>query len=195
MNVSSLSFDALLSLQQSRSHVAPPRLVEPGPNAVQLQQLVLAAAQAPDHERLRPWRLVLVPAPRRDALGQAFEAALLQRDPQADADARVAARDKALRAPCLLLAVVKHPQHPDDVPLIERLVSLGCALQNLLLAAQAMGLGSGLTSGQAMASQPLRSLFGLAEQEQAVCFVNVGTVSAHKAPRERPAVQDVLSSL
>lgn len=195
MNVNPLYFDSLLHLQQSRSHVAPRRLVDPGPDVAQLQQLVLAAAQAPDHERQRPWRFVLVPPQLRASLGQAFEAALLLRDPLANDSARAAAYDKALRAPCLLLAVVQNPQLPGDVPLSERLVSLGCALQNLLLASQAMGYGSGLTSGQSMASAPLRTLFGLAEHEQAVCFVNVGTVSVHKPPRPRPEVADIFSSL
>lgn len=195
MSLHTLSPDDLLQLQQNRSHIAPRRLVEPGPSAQQLQQLVLAAAQAPDHERQRPWRLIEVPAHRRADLGQAFEAALLERDPQADAQARASAFEKAQRAPCLLLAVVRQPQNADDVPLSERLISLGCAIQNLLLAAHSMGYGSGLTSGQAMASEPLRTLFGLAAHEQAVCFVNVGTVSAHKAPRPRPEVSDVFSSL
>ncbi|MFM1817716.1 MAG: hypothetical protein RL364_576 [Pseudomonadota bacterium] len=175
--------------------MAPRRLIEPGPTAQQLQQLVLAAAQAPDHERQRPWRLIEVPRQRRVDLGRAFEAALLERDPQADPDARTSAFDKAQRAPCLLLAVVRQPQNTDDVPLSERLISLGCAIQNLLLAAQSMGYGSGLTSGQAMASEPLRKLFGLAAHEQAICFVNVGTVSAHKAPRPRPEVSEVFTSL
>lgn len=195
MNLHTLSPDELLQLQQSRSHIAPRRLVEPGPCAQQMQQLVFAAAQAPDHERQRPWRLIEVPAHRRADLGQAFEAALLERDPQADSQARASAIEKAQRAPCLLLAVLRQPQNADDVPLSERLISLGCAIQNLLLAAQSMGYGSGLTSGQAMASEPLRTLFGLAAHEQAVCFVNVGTVSAHKAPRPRPEVSDVFSSL
>ena len=42
------------------------------------------------------------------------------------------------------------------IPVIERLISLGCALQNMLLAAQSMGSGSGLTSGAALESQRLR---------------------------------------
>ena len=77
----------------------------------------------------------------------------------------------------------------------ERLVSLGCAIQNVLLAAHAMGFGSGLTSGQALASPRLRALFGLHGHEQAVCCINIGTVARAKPARLRPAVAAFVSSL
>jgi nitroreductase len=74
-------------------------------------------------------------------------------------------------------------------------VSLGCALQNMLLAAHAMGYGSGLTGGQALGSLPLRELFGLAESEIAVCCVNIGTAARRKPARIRPAAVAFVSSL
>ena len=54
---------------------------------------------------------------------------------------------------------------------------MGCAVQNMPLVSHAMGFGSGLTSGQAMASARMRELFTLGVDETAVCFVNIGTVS------------------
>ncbi len=185
----------VLDLTKARSHVAPKRLVAPGPSEAQLAWMLTAAAQAPDHGRVRPWRFILIPSERRSELGQAFAQALRERDPLADAQALQAAHDKAQRAPCLMVAVVREPGPGDAIALTERLLSLGCALQNLMLAAQAQGFGSGLTSGQAMQSPPLRKLLALASNEQAVCFVNVGTVSAHKPPRARPEVAEIFSRL
>ena len=77
----------------------------------------------------------------------------------------------------------------------ERLVSLGCAIQNVLLVAHSMGFGAGLTSGQAMLSWRLRQLFGLVEHEVAVCCINIGTVSKKKPPRLRPRSAVFVSSL
>ena len=78
------------------------------------------------------------------------------------------------------------PREPDTPPL-ERMVSMGAAIQNLLLGAHAMGFGAGLTSGQAMASKWLRELCGLAIDETPVCCVNIGTVSKRKpGMRVRP---------
>ena len=74
-------------------------------------------------------------------------------------------------------------------------MSLGCALQNVLLAAQALGFGSGLASGGALGSPGMRTLLGLAPHERAVCFVGIGTPSKTKTPRERPQPGAFFSTL
>ena len=86
------------------------------------------------------------------------------------------AREKAFRAPLLLLAVVRLRDEDAEIEPHERIVSAGCALQNVLLMAHALGFGGALTSGKALASAPLRRLFDLHDDEQALCFVNIGTV-------------------
>lgn len=71
---------------------------------------------------------------------------------------------------------------------LERMVSMGAAIQNILLGAHAMGFGAGLTSGQGMASPRLRDLCDLRVGEAPVCCINIGTVAAGKpAARIRPA--------
>jgi nitroreductase len=179
----------------SRQNVLPKRLVAPGPDAAQLQRLLQAAAAAPDHHELRPWRLVIVPGTKRALLAEVFEAALLDRDAQATAEQRESAREKAHRAPLLMLAVARLGPAQPPTPAVERLVSLGAALQNLLLLAHAMGYGGGLTSGQALGSPQLRALFSLAPEEEAVCFVSLGTVTKRKPMRPRPSPHEIAGEL
>jgi len=191
----------------SRQHIAPRRLVEPGPSAAQLQEILGAAAAAPDHGQLLPWRFVVVPTNKRELLAEAFGLALQDRDPHASAEQVNNAREKAHRAPFLMLAVARlvgsTPERDAQrqaagelaVSDAERLVSLGCAIQNMLLSAHAMGFGSGLTSGQALTSPQLRTLFGLHEHELAVCCINIGTVSKHKPQHLRPDMADYVSDL
>ena len=50
----------VLALIGSRQSVMPKRLLAPGPDDAQLHQMVDAAACAPDHRGLRPWRLVRI---------------------------------------------------------------------------------------------------------------------------------------
>jgi nitroreductase len=188
------------ALIHTRQHVAPRRLVEPGPTEQQLQNILGAASAAPDHGQLLPWRFVVVAGDRRELLANVFAKALLDRDPQATTEQIDNAREKAHRAPFLMLAIAKLAGSTPErdakrveagelaVTDAERLVSLGCAVQNVLLMAHAMGFGSGLTSGQAMNSPRLRSLFGLLEHEIAVCCINLGTVSKSKPARLRPDV-------
>lgn len=197
-------------LIHSRQNVSPKRLIEPGPTPDQLHDILATAGAAPDHGTLMPWRFVVVPATHRAALAEVFAKALQDRDPLATAEQVESAREKAYRAPFLMLAIVRlqakagestrkasasDGDHEALVCDAERLVSLGCAIQNMILAAHAAGFGSGLTSGQAMGSTHLRPLFSLTGDEQAVCCINLGTVSKHRPVRLRPGVVDYVSEL
>lgn len=186
------------ALIQGRHSTSPRRLGAPGPDAAQQQLILAAAGAAPDHGRILPWRLIEVPLDQRARLGAAFAEALLERDPQASAEQLAQAADKAQRAPWLLLALLRLNAAGAEIPQIpdhERLLSAGAALQNMLLQASALGLGSSLTSGQALQSAPLRHLFGLADDEMALCFVNIGHVVQPRAVRERPSVDAYFSRL
>jgi nitroreductase len=182
------------ALMQHRQTILPKRLVAPGPDEQQLDAIFEAAAAAPDHGELLPWRFVVVPSAARERLGQVFAEALLERDPAAAATQIERAREKAFRAPALALAVVR-AGGSEEVPVPERLVSLGCALQNMLLLATAFGYGSALTSGKALHAPGLRALFALGEDEQAVCFVSFGTAARRKPGRQRPTPQQYVSVL
>jgi nitroreductase len=183
------------ALIQHRQTILPKRLGEPGPDERQLESIFEAAAAAPDHGELLPWRFVVVPREARGRLAQVFGDALLERDPDAAAGQVERARDKAFRGPVLALAVVRSSGRADEIPMAERLVSLGCALQNMLLMATALGFGSALTSGKALHSPGLRTLFALPDDEQAICFVSFGTPSLRKRDRDRPSPKQYVSVL
>ncbi|WP_373368255.1 nitroreductase family protein [Ottowia beijingensis] len=183
------------ALIHTRQTILPKRLAEPGPDAAQLQAILGAAASAPDHHELLPWRFVLVPAGARDRLAEVFATALLERDASATPQQVAQAREKAYRSPLLLLAVVRLRDDDAEIEPHERIVSAGCAVQNMLLMAHAQGFGGALTSGKALQSAPLRTLFGLQPDEQALCFVNIGTVVKARPVRLRPQAAQYVSTL
>ena len=184
------------ALIDSRQNVSPRRLIEPGPTARQLEALLSLAAAAPDHGLLNPWRFIIVPTAQRHRLAEVFALALIDRDPGATLEQIESAREKAHRAPLLLVAVACLGNREPNTPPLERMVSMGAAIQNLLLGAHAMSFGAGLTSGQAMASPRMNRLCGLTEGEAAVCCINIGTVSKRKAPqRLRPLPSEFVSEL
>jgi nitroreductase len=200
-------------LIHTRQNVSPKRLSEPGPSPQQLQAILGAAAAAPDHGQLVPWRFVIVPPGQRGRLADVFASALVDRDPNATQEQIDNAQEKAHRAPFLMLAIARltdrqapadtaagrGAEHPDatqaEVSDMERLVSFGCAIQNMLLSAHAAGFGTGLTSGQAITSPRMHALFGLLPDERAVCCINIGTVTKQKPPRTRPPIESFVSSL
>lgn len=172
----------------SRQTVLPKRLVAPGPDPSELEQLFQAAAAAPDHDLINPWRFLIIPTHKRTDLGDLFAAALLERDPSASHDQLEQARDKALRAPLLMLLIVDEAKGSADIDLHERVLSAGCAVQNLMLLAHAMGYGSGLTSGKALKADSFRAGLGLGASDRAICCLSVGTVSSRKPFKPRPEV-------
>lgn len=183
------------ALIHSRTTVLPKRLARPGPDARQLQQILGSAAAAPDHGEILPWRFVRVPDAARGALADVFERSLRERDPHATAAQCAQAREKAFRAPLLMLAIAQLGPGNPDICADERLVSAGCAIQNMLLMATALGFGSALTSGKALQFGGLRELFALAAAERPLCFVSIGTAQSRRPRRVRPPVADYVSVL
>lgn len=182
-------------LIRARQTVLPKRLLSPGPNPAQLGNILEAAAAAPDHGKLTPWRFVVVPTAARVRLARVFEAALLARDASSTPEQLAQASEKSYRAPLLMLAIAQTHEGDSGIDATERLVSAGCAIQNMLLMATALGFGSALTSGKALGSQALAQLFELQPGERALCFISIGTVCNRRPLPPRPALSAYVSEL
>ncbi len=177
-------------LIHGRAHISPKRLGSPGPNASQKETILMAANAAPDHGRMVPWRFIEIQESSRPALGEVFRLCLLDRDQEATSTQQQEALDKASRGPLLLLAIANYKDSNEDISKQEKLISLGCAIQNILLSAYAFGFGSGLSSGRALQSDRIRALFQLTKDEEPICFITIGTVLKNKPGRIRPLLTD-----
>ena len=189
-------FAALLAtLVQSRQTILPKRLTAPGPSANEFLQILTAAASAPDHGQLVPWRFIEVPASTRGLLAEQFSSALIDRDSHASPEQIAQAREKAFRAPTLMLVVVDNAPNVTHIELHERILSAGCAVQNMLLMATALGFGSALTSGKALKFEGFRQLFGLTVHDHPMCFISIGTALKRKSERILPVASDFTRQL
>ena len=184
-----------LTLIHTRQSTTSKFLGEPGPDGAQIDTILDAAGAAPDHRRLTPWRLVIIPAEKRQLLADAFADALSERDPQATEALRREASEKAYRGPLLVAAIARLGPALGSVPTPERLLSAGCALQNMLLAAHAMGFGAALLTGKSLYSQRLQQLFQLADTEELLCFMAVGTALRAKPLSSRPTMNNYTTTL
>ena len=194
----SLDADALdiaEKLINGRRNTSPKRLVEPGPSEAEIERLLSAAAAAPDHGVLTPWRFVIIPPDKRVLLADAFVSALTDRDADAAPDQIVSASEKAYRAPFVMLAIARLGHAVPDISMTERLISLGAAIQNILLTAHAMGFGAGLTTGESIGSSHIAKLFKLADGEKPIYWINIGTVTREKTRRSLPHPREFTSML
>lgn len=168
-------------LEAIRTRRSVPRLVEPGPDADAVRTLLDAAAHAPDHAQLRPWRFVVVRGEGRERLGELFARAEQEADPDADAGVLEKAASKPLRAP-VVIAVICAPVdagqawNGKDIPAWEQLAAVAAAAQNLSLAAHAMGFGSMWRTGWVGGAPVVREALDLAPGDTVVGWLYVGTV-------------------
>lgn len=182
---------ALAPLLERRS-VSPKRLHEPGPNAEQIDFMLLAALRAPDHGGLHPWRVVEFRPQQRAALAEKFEQEKRRRDPLAsDKDLRLA-REHATRAP-VLLAFVVSPRIRNKVPVREQWLAAGAALCNLLNAAHQLGFGAIMLSGDRCFDAVLSAQLGVKPDEFLAGFISVGSVAEAPPPKAHVLAGEVWS--
>lgn len=177
--------DALTALH---TRLSIPRLSEPGPDAAQIDLLLRAALRAPDHGVLRPWRFLVLQGEQRHQLAEIFVAAQLLDDPSSDLAVLDKVRSNPLRAPTVLVAVAE-TDPGNRVPVIDQVMAVAAATQNIMVAAHALDIGAMWRTGR-MAEHPLvKQRLGFADKDEIVGYVYLGTPtpgSRKLLPEESP---------
>ena len=181
-----------LALLQTRRSGKPRDLIAPGPDDAQLRQILEVALRTPDHGKLAPWRFVIVPQDRRDALAQLLERAYRAEKPEAGRLEIEAMHQFAQQAPTLVVAL-SAPVAGSKIPLCEQELSAGAAIINLLHATHALGFAGGWLTGWPSFNDDVRDAFGSAD-ERLAGFVFIGTPSRALEERPRPDYDDIVST-
>jgi len=159
------------------------RLVAPAPQGAALENILQAALAAPDHGGLHPWHFILCEGDGRERLGALLAAVAEGRGEGPEAVDKL--RQAPLRAPLVAVVVSRAIDHP-KVPVLEQQLSAGCAAMAMQMAAQAQGFGGIWRSGWVMFDARVHQALGLADGEQIVGFVYLGTPETQvTGPRRR----------
>jgi nitroreductase len=159
------------------------KLGAPGPSRAEIDTILKAGIRAPDHGRLSPWRFVVLEGEKRATLADAMSAMRRRLTPDAAEDEVRREGLKAMRAPTIV-AVAAHTSAPGKIPEIERIVAVGAAMQNMILAAHALGFGTMWKTGQAAYDPEVKRALGLAPADHIVGFLYLGTPETPGVPRE-----------
>ncbi|HWH22672.1 MAG TPA: nitroreductase [Allosphingosinicella sp.] len=180
-----------LSLLQTRRSGRPRDMVEPGPDADQIREMVKIASRTPDHGKLAPWRFVHVPKGKRPAFAELLHRAFRIDHPE-PTKAELEAVDRlAFQAPTLI-AAISSPQPSAKIPVWEQELSCGAACMNLLHAAHALGFVGGWITGWAVYSEEVRRALAR-DGERIAGFIFIGSPGHALEERPRPALDYVLS--
>lgn len=158
------------------SRVSVGDLTEPAPSLQQREQIFRAALRAPDHGQLRPWRFLWVEGDDRLRVGKIIAEVEAQcYGAQSEAQQKKSA-NRLLRAPLVLLIVARIVEHT-KVPEVEQIMSTAAAVQNMLIAAHALGVGAMWRSGVVTYEPLLAEKLGLQNNERLLGFLYLGTPS------------------
>ena len=160
---------------QSRRSVS--RVRSERPSRSQVETVISAGLQAPNHHKTEPWRFVVVAGSAREALGLVMEKSLKARLPEPESEAGRALlakeRNKPLRAPVLIAMAVVPSDHPKAIE-IEEVASGAAAVENMLIAAESLGLGAMWRTGDAAYDPAVKRFLGLPDEAHIVAFVYLG---------------------
>jgi nitroreductase len=152
--------------------------VKPDPvDKALIEQIIEAATWAPNHHLTEPWQFIVMTGEGRRTLGDAYaviaQEGLSGLDGEALEERLEKERAKAFRAPVVIAAVCAPSDNPRAVP-AEELAAAHAAVQNLLLAAHALGLGAVWRSGDPMYHPYMHEAFGLGERDSLVGLIFIG---------------------
>jgi nitroreductase len=138
-----------------------------------IEKILEAAAQAPNHHKVQPWRFIVLTGAVRERLGDMMARALVARQPATPPEIVAAERAKPLRAPVLIAVGVDRPNGPKIVEM-ENICAAAAATENMLLAAHALGLAAQWRTGPAVTDPDVKALVGLAPDQHLIAFVYLG---------------------
>ena len=182
-------FDVVLN-QRACRHFAP----DPVPD-VDLERMLTAATHAPSAENTQPWVFVVVRDPERlaaiasmarelwDGTARAYSAPHLDPGMLRSIDASVAAGFGGAPALVVVGADRRSGVHPSTLP-----SSIFPAVQNLLLAAAALGYGSALTTLTTLVADQLRGVVDLPDEVVPLAVVPIGRSARPLGKPRREAI-------
>jgi nitroreductase len=153
----------------------------------EVEQLLQAAALAPNHRLTQPWRFYVLGPQARRAYGAALGDRKARRMEDAEAGRmvrdKVAAEHEAL--PLMIAVAMREDENPEIRQEDYAAVMMG--VQNIGLAAVALGLGTHIKTGAIMDDPNARTAAGVPDGERIVAIVNVGEPAEVPSPKQRDA--------
>ncbi|MDQ0902675.1 nitroreductase [Paenibacillus sp. V4I7] len=143
-----------------------------------IEEILEAGTWAPNHCHTEPWRFWVMTGEGRRLLGKGYgEVAFAEADPTLSEEElsklKSAQEKKAFRAP-VVIAVAVTPSVKAIVPEIEEYAAAHAAVQNMLLTAHALGLGTIWRTGAPTYHPKMREAFSLVGKEELVGFIYIG---------------------
>lgn len=142
-----------------------------------VERIIEAAVWAPNHHRTEPWKFVVMTGDGRQKLGSAYAEIASEKltgvTEEEKAQRLEKEKEKALRAPVVIAAVCAPSDDPKVIRAEEK-AAVHAAVQNMLLAAHANGLGAVWRTGEPAYHPAMKRWLGLESSEEVVGLIYMG---------------------
>jgi len=161
------------------------------PSRREVEQLLDTVTRAPNHRMTQPWRFYVLGPRARRAYGEALGARKAKR--VEEPEAAVAVREKVASEHEALPAMigVTIVQNEDPEVREEDYAAAFMGIQNLALAAAALGLGTHIKTGAIMDDPAARAAAGIRDGERLVAIVNLGEPATLPDPKPRTHAPEI----
>ena len=154
-----------------------------------IEKILSAAAQAPNHHKVRPWRFIVLTGNGLKKLGDVMAGSFLDLNPDTPPEGLDKTRAIPLRAPVIIAIGVDKPAEANIIE-IENISAASAAGQKMLLAAYALGLGAIWRTGKWASDPKVKEFLGLEVDQHIVGFIYLGYPEIKPEPYTRPGFED-----
>jgi nitroreductase len=151
----------------------------------EIETLLKAAVQAPNHRMTQPWRFYVLGPVAKRAYGDALGARKAKRleDPEVARQVRIKVADQHEALPAVVAVAMTLDENPEIRE--EDYAACMMAVQNVGLAAAAAGLGTHIKTGGVMDDPAARAAVGVPEDQRIVALINMGEPESIPEPKPR----------
>ncbi len=185
---SAISFNELV---KNRRSTFPKQFVPGKPVADDIiKQILVNATWAPNHGQTEPWQFVVFSGQGLKKFAD-YQAELYKKN--AGENFKEEKWLKLVNIPLLashIISIGMKRTTTKNIPEIEDIEAVACAVQNIYLSVTAYGLGGYWTTGGVTYMEEAKSFFGLNENDKLLGFYYIGHIATPSAPALRKPIEE-----
>ena len=175
------STDLLLQRQSN------PLLATPAPSTSALETILSAGMRVPDHGCLQPWHFTVITG---DGLQRLSDLLVASSDPKTANLEKVA--KMPFRAPMIIVVSTNFVDH-EKVPKQEQLITTGCCVHAMQMAAYSLGYGAMWRTGELAYNEQVKTGLAINKQDEIVGFLYIGTPCKEQAVKPNRSFENKVS--
>lgn len=184
----------VLDFMRTRRSVPAKTMGAPGPDETEILDMAQIASRIPDHGKIAPWRFIHYSEDAKARLDKRIYERARKKYPDLSGEALQIEAGRMGRSPTvigLISAAIDHPK----IPRWEQELSSGAAGLAWLIAANAHGYDAQWLTEWIAFDETLAADLGCREGERIAGFIHIGTRTAPKTERDRPAIETVFTRM